>query len=152
MANEVKWTRAAAVVLEANGSSAANAAFAAADDAALSTSNAYEYPYADVAIKVAGFAATLSTAVIPTIALYRQDLNVGSTDNDMPAPSVTFRKNFVGNFIMPLGLTSATTACDVLTEVSITADCSFSIENNAGQSLNAGWTLTAVPKTYIPGS
>jgi hypothetical protein len=153
MANEMKYTYAASVALEASGASAATAAFVAANDAALSSANHSDYPYADFVLKTVGFGGALASTGSPAIALYRQDLNVGAdANNDAPAPSANIKSMFVGNFVLPLSLASTGTNYFVITDVPLSSGCQFSIENQAGQSVAEGWALTAVPKSFVPGA
>lgn len=153
MANELKYVYAASVALEASGASAATAAFAQADDANLSSANHSNYPLADFVLKTVGFGAAIASTGSPAISLYRQDLNVGGdANNDAPNPTASNREKFVNAFPIPLSLASTGTNYFVLTDVPLSSECAFWIENQAGQSLNAGWALTAVPKSLVPGA
>lgn len=153
MANELKYTYAGSVALEASGASAAASAFVQADDTTLSSTNHSNYPLADFVLKTIGFAAAIASTGGPSVALYRRDLDVGgNADNDAPAPSALARSLFVGSFIIPRSLASTGTNYFVLTDVPLSAVCDFYIENLAGQNLKAGWALTAVPKSFVPGS
>lgn len=153
MANEIKYVYAASVALETSGASAATAAFVQADDAALSSANHSNYPYADFVLKTVGFGGAITSAGNPVISLYRRDLNVGGdANNDAPVPTASNRNSFVGNFCIPLSLASTGTNYFILTEVPIASACEFYIENVAGQSIAAGWALTAVPKSFVPGA
>jgi hypothetical protein len=146
MANEVKWVYASQVTLEASGGSAASNVFVAADDTSLGSANHSNFPYADMVL-VAGFGATVAAGGV--VNLYRQDLDIDST-NDAPAPSTAYRSLFVGSFQVPTG--GSATANYPLTNVPLSANCQFSVENVTGQNLSAGWALKATPKTYVPGS
>ena len=146
MANEVEWTYASQVTLEDSGASAASAAYVAANDAALASGNHSNYPLADFVL-VCDFAAAVAAGGV--VRLYRQDLNIDST-NDAPAPASTYPNLFVGSFVIPSG-TSAT-GYYPLTDVPLAKDQQFSISNNTSQSLSAGWDLKATPKTFNPGA
>lgn len=153
MANELKYTYAASVALEASGASAATAAFVQANDANLSSTNHSNYPLADFVLKTVGFGGTISSAGSPVIALYRQDLNIGSNpSNDAPNPTANNKSKLVGVFTIPLSLAATGTNYFVLPDIPLNSESAFWIENQAGQSLNAGWALTAVPKSLVPGA
>lgn len=146
MANETKWTYASQVTLEASGGSGAAAAFVAADDTSLASANHSNYPLADFVLSC-----SFGAAVAPgtTVNLYRQDQDIDGS-NDAPAPASTYKATFVGAFILPSGQSAA--AYYPLTDVPLSKICKFSIENNTAQSVSAGWTLKATPKTYVPGA
>lgn len=146
MANEVKWTYASAVTLEAAGASTASNAFAAADDTSLAAANHSDYPYADFAL-TCDFGAAVTGGV--TVNLYRQDFAIDGAAN-APAPATTYKHLFVGAFVIPSGQSASATY--PLTNVPLGKVCKFSIENGSVQNLSAGWVLKATPKTYVPGS
>lgn len=150
MANELKYTYAASVALEASGASAASNVFVQADDAALGPSAHSNYPFADFVLKTVGFSTTVGTG--KTINLYRQDLDIGNVAaNDAPAPTASNKSLFVGAFIIPDAQASTGTNYFTLTDVPLNSNSNFWIENATGVSLNAGWALTAVPKSFVPG-
>ena len=153
MANELKYTYAASVALEASGASAATAAFVQANDANLSSANHSNYPLADFVLKTVGFAGAISSNGSPALVLYRQDLNLGGDANkDAPTPTASNKSKLVGIFTIPLSLASTGTNYFVLPDVPLNSESAFWIENQAGQSLSAGWALTAVPKSLVPGA
>jgi hypothetical protein len=146
MSDEVIWTYDDTVTLEDNGASGASDAFIAADDADLNSDNHSHFPLADFVL-VADFGAAVAAGSV--VNLYRQDLNIDST-NDAPAPSATYPHLFVGSFVIPTG-TSAT-GYYPLTDVPLVKDQQFSIENKTDQTISAGWDLKATPKTYEPAA
>lgn len=146
MSDEVIWTYASQVTLEASGASGASDIFIAADDADLASANHSNFPLCDFVLK-ADFGAAVGAAAV--VNLYRQDLNIDST-NDAPAPATTYTHLFVGSFVIPSG-TSAT-GYYPLTDVPLMADQQFSIENKTAQNIGAAWTLKATPKTYEPAA
>lgn len=150
MANEVEWTYASQVTLEGSGASAGSGTFLAADDAALSDANHYNYPLGDFVLKCS-FAAAVAAG--SAVYLYRQDLNIDST-NDAPAPTATnYEQTLVGVFNLPqAGSESTNTLYYPCVDVPLTKECQFSIKNAANQTLSAGWTLKVTPKTYAPGA
>lgn len=146
MANEVEWSYLSQVTLEANGASAAANAFAAADDASLSAANHGDFPYADLVLSC-GFGAAVSAGF--AVNVYRRDLDIDGT-NDGPEPSTGYKALFIGSFVIPAGASAV--AYYPLTNVPLSKACSFYVENGTNQTLSAGWTLKATPKTYAPGS
>ena len=147
MANELKYTYASQVTLEASGASAASSAMVAADDSGLTSANHSNYPLADFALKC-----DFGAAVDPNKAvyLYRQDLDIDAT-NDAPAPAAnTYEQTLVGIFVIPSGQSAS--AYYPCTNVPLTQNCQFSVKNGTNQSMSAGWTLKCTPKSYVPGS
>jgi hypothetical protein len=151
MANEAIWTYANQVTLESSGASAANAVFQLADNATLSSTNHNQYPVADFVLKVAGFGAQIATTGGPTINLYRVDQDIDGS-NDAPVPTSSNRSLFVGGFVVPLAVDATATLYLPLSEVPLSPVCNFYIENQTGQSILAGWTLKATPKSLVPAS
>jgi hypothetical protein len=147
MANEVKYTYASAVTLEANGASAASNAFVAADDTSLAVANASDYPLADLVL-TCDFGAAVGANY--TVNLYRQDFDIVGGTEDAPAPATTYKYLFVGAFVIPSGQSAS--ASYPLPNVPISQTCKFSIENGTNQNLSAGWVLKARPKTYAPAA
>lgn len=146
MANEVVYTYASQVTLEASGALAASDAFVAADDADLTSANHSNFPAADFSL-TCDFGAGVAAGSY--VALYRQDLNIDGT-SDAPAPATTYKHTLAGVFHIPSGASaSATYPC---VNVPITLDCQFSIENKSNQNLSAGWILKATPKTVEPAA
>lgn len=147
MANEVKWTYATAVTLEASGASAASNAFAAADDTSLAAANHSDYPLADFVL-TCDFGAAVGNNY--TVNLYRQDFDITGGTEDAPAPATTYKYLFVGAFVIPSGQSAS--ASYPLSSVPLSSTCKFSIENATNQNLSAAWVLKARPKTYAPAA
>jgi len=141
MSNEVKWVYASQVTLEDSGASAASDVFLAADDTTLASGNHSDFPLADFVLH-ADFGGTPTNGAVR---LYRRDLNIDGTA-DAPVPSATYSNTYMGTFTIP----ASTTAFYSMTEVPLTKDCQFYIENATGQNLSAGWDLKVTPKTYGP--
>ena len=150
MANEAEWTYATQVTLEASGTSAANAAFAAADDTTLASAGHSNYPYADFVLKTVGFSATLGSSKY--IGLYRRALNADTASGDAVAPGTSNKVQYVGAFTIPDVQASTGTTYFTLEDVPIIEDQEFWIENQTGVTVNAGWTLKVRPKTLVPGA
>lgn len=146
MSDEVVWTYASQVTLEASGASAASTVFVAANDDTLESSVHSNFPLCDFALNCDFGAAVGANSVIR---LYRQDLNIQSTNNS-PAPATTYKYFFVGSFVIPNG-TSAT-GWYPLTDMPLVKDQQYSIENGTDQNLSVAWKLYATPKTYEPAA
>lgn len=147
MANEVEWTYATQVTLEASGASAASSVIVAANDGALSSSNHSNYPVAD-AVLTCDFGAAIAAGTC--IYLYRQDLNIDGTA-DAPVPASTYEHQLVGIFPLPSGA-SASATYPANGDIPLSKECQFSIKNGTAQNLSAGWVLKITPKTYAPGA
>ena len=144
MADEVVWTYASQVTLEASGASAASNAFSPADDADLASANHSNFPLCDFALHCQFDAAVAAGSIVR---LYRQDLNIQST-NDAPAPATGFEHLFVGSFVIPSGASAS--AWYSLTDLPLVKDQQYSIENGTDQCIVGNWKLYATPKTYEP--
>lgn len=146
MADEVVWTYASQVTLEASGASCASDAYVAANDADLTSANHTNFPLADFVLQC-DFGAAVGAGTY--VNLYRRELNINGT-SDAPAPSASHPHIFVGAFQITSGQSaSANYPC---VGVPITADCEFFIENKTAQSIQAGWVLKATPKTTEPAA
>jgi len=146
MADEMIWTYASQVTLEASGGSVAPGAFAAADDASLTSANHSNFPYGDFAL-TCDFGAAVAAGTY--VALYRQDMNIDGTAHS-PAPATTYKHVFVGIFALPSGQSASATY--PLVDVPLTKECKFSLENATDQTMSAGWVLKVTPKTFEPSA
>ena len=146
MSDEVIWTYASQVTLEASGASLASNAVGPADDADLASGNHSNFPLCDFALNCQFGAAVAAGSVVR---LYRQDLNIQST-NDSPAPATTYLYKFVGSFVIPSG--ASATSWYPLTDLPLVKDQQYSIENGSDQSIVGNWKLYATPKTYEPAA
>jgi len=149
MATEMVWTYASQVTLESSGASAANAAFVAADDTTLASGNHSNYPYADFVLKTNGFGAALTSTGSWYCGLWRQTLNMDST-NDEAVPNASNRLHYCGAFLMPNSAASTGNQYVALTDVELVADQQYSLEVALNTSLTAGWTLKVMPKSLKP--
>jgi hypothetical protein len=153
MANEAEWTTATEVTLEDSGASVANAGFIDANATTLSSANHSNYPLADFALKTTGFGAALASTGSLTVNLYRKVINFDGTAGDELDPSASLKAHYMGSFIMPLSAASNTTYYAHLESVPlIPGEQAFALEDALGQSISAGWTLKAIPKTLVPGA
>lgn len=154
MTNETKWTYAAPVTLESSGAAITNAAFSATSNATviLGSTNHSNYPYADFSLKITGFGTTIGTAANGYVALYRIDQDMATaTAADGVVPSANYRNTFVGSFTIPNAAASTATIYIPLLDVPLGENQQFSLENSAGQTINAGWSLSVRPKAIVPG-
>lgn len=151
MANEMVWTYASPVTLESSGASAASAAFVAADDTTLASGNHSNYPYADFVLKTNGFGAALTSTGSWYCGLWRQNLNIDST-NDEAAPSASNKLHYCGSFVLPNSAASTGNQYVALTDVELVADQAYFIECQLNTSLSAGWTLKVTPKSLKPAA
>ncbi len=145
MANETRLFFGAAKTLEANGAAIANNALAAADDANYDlAADAGSYPDAE-------FVLTGTFSVAPTegatLALYARPLDIDGTA-DAEVPETTRPTVYVGSFTV----NNVTTAQSMLLVAQdLPRLAAYYVHNNGtGQSLSAGWTLKATPRTYGP--
>ena len=146
MSDEVIWTNASQLTLEARGARLASNAVGPADDADLADAQHGGFPLCDFALNVQFGAAVAAGSVVR---LYRQDLNIQST-NDSPAPATTYLYKFVGSFVIPSGASAS--AWYPLTDLPLVKDQQYSIENGTDQSIVGNWKLYATPKTYEPAA
>lgn len=146
MAGEAKYAYGSALTLEANGASAGPGAMVAADDASFNSANSSMYPLADFVLKC-DFGAAVAAV---TVDLFRQDLDIDSTNDALAPTASTYEQTYVGSFVIKSGQSAS--AYYPLANVPLTANCQFSIKNGSAQNLSAGWTLKATPKTLVPGS
>lgn len=147
MSGEIVWTYASPVVLESNGSaSVASDAFQAAGDDDLESGNHSNFPWADFVLTCA-FGGAVGAGGF--VRLYRQALNIDTT-NDAPLPTVTtYPLLYIGSFVIPEGA-AASVWNFPLTDLKLIADQQYSIENKTDQTISANWELKATPKTYEP--
>lgn len=90
----------------------------------------------------------ITLAVAPAagkaVHLYRRDKNIDGT-NHAPVPDANFKNTFVGSF--PLDQV-ATRQFISLTDIPLTVDQEFYIENDSGQSTSGTTVLKVTPKSY----
>ena len=149
MAGEIRWTYASQHVLEAAGATCASNAFVPANDSSLVSNSSIhlDYPWADFALLIDFGGGVAAGSVIQ---LYRQPLDIQGT-NDPPAPATTYRRIYVGSFVIKTGEGgSSQPKWYPLTDSEIKAHQQYSIENKTDQSIDLGWKLYATPKTYEP--
>lgn len=140
----------ASVALETDGGTLANAGFASAPDASMTSGNHGDWPLCDVVFYNPGFGSALAGWQV--INLYRcaQDVLGGTSDSNAPAAANKYL--FVGSFPLPQSCATNSTGYIQLSDVPLTRSQYFYIENTTGQQLNSGWGLWVQPKTYIPGA
>lgn len=82
----------------------------------------------------------------PVFYLYRRDKNI-SGSNHAPVPSAAYKSIYVGAFKLAL---VATQQYINLTEIPLTPDQEFYLENSTGKDTSGTTVLTIKPKTYGP--
>lgn len=131
--------------LEANGAAVANNAIGTADDANYDVVvDGSSYP--DALFTLVGTFGTAPTEGT-VLSLYARPLDIdGTTDSEVP--EVTRPTLFIGNFTV----NNVTTAQAMqLLAVDLPKLATYYVHNNGtGQSLSAGWKLTALPRSYKP--
>src|SRR5512139_1906188 len=146
MAGEAKYVYGSQLTLEDSGGSAAAAAVVAANKASFNSANSSMYPLADFVLKADFGAAVAAT----TVDLFRQDLDIDSTNDALDPTASTYEQVYVGSFVIKSGQSAS--AYYPLVNVVLSANCQFSIKNSTAQNLIAGWTLKATPKSLVPGA
>lgn len=85
-----------------------------------------------------------------SVSLYARLMNIQST-NDQNTPDANFPHVFLGAFPLNDVTTAQYIPLDVtLPNTKTSQEYEFYIQNNAGQTLSAGWDLYVTPKTYGP--
>lgn len=145
MAGEMTVVHGTTKTLEANGASIANNAVAQADDASYSLSaDGASYPDVEFVLTFAYGTAPTENAVL---GLYARPLNIDGT-LDAEVPEATRPTEFIGVFVVN-NVTTTQVARLIARDVPREAD--YYVHNAAtGQSVSAGWKLTATPRTYKP--
>jgi len=146
MAGEAKYAYGSQLTLEASGASAGSGAMVAADDASFNSANSSMYPLADFVLKC-DFGAAVAAV---TVDLFRNDLDIDSTNDALAPTASTYEQTYVGSFVIKSGQSAS--AYYPLASVPLTANCQFSVKNASAQTMSAGWTLKATPKTLVPGT
>lgn len=144
------WAYTTQVAVVSSGASMPSNAMSGTADisSSLTSTNHANYPYAEIAINVAmaGTVSSLSNVIM----LYRRDLNIDGT-NSAPAPATAapaYSAIPVGMFFVPpVTASSVLYLSPIGGPVELVANCAFFIENKTNQTINAGWTLKATPKT-----
>lgn len=114
---------------------------------ALSSTNLARYPLADLAFKISNTASVSSAS--NTILVYRRDLNFdGANDEPVPATATSnaYRPHLVGVLTIP-PYSVASTSYHSISDVPLSDQCEFYIENKLNTAIGLGWTLKVTPKT-----
>lgn len=114
---------------------------------ALDSTNLFNWPLCDIALKISNTASVSSASNY--ILLYRRDINIDGT-NDEPVPatatSLAWSNHLVGAIQVPAFSVASTTYLS-LTDIPLTPQCEFYIENKLNTAVGLGWTLKVTPKT-----
>jgi hypothetical protein len=150
MANECEWTYMSSIALETSGATVANAGFDSGDGLSITSGGHGDWPLCDLEFYCPGFGSAL--AGVQVINVYRRAMDMVGGSDDAVAPSDAYKQTYVGSFVMQLSNATNSTGYHHLADVPLCNAVIFYIENTTGQTLNAGWSLTCRPKTYIPGA
>lgn len=143
MANEAVYKYGTQATLESSGGSTAAAAFTAATTGLTDTDHD-DYTLLDLVLGVTFGTAPTAGEVVN---LYARLLNIDGT-NDAQAPSANYLATYLGSCLVD-AVTSAQYVA--LNNVPLPGrEFSVYIENRTSQTLSAGWTLKATPKTVGP--
>jgi len=151
MANEIEWVYGSSIALETSGATVANAGFDSGDGSSITTSGHGDWPLCDLELYYAGHG-TAALVGRQVVDVYRQAMDMVGGANDTAAPSATNKTLYLGSFVLWQSMASASTGYFHLPNVPLSNACIFWIENSTGQQMNSGWSLTAIPKSYIPGA
>ena len=153
MANELKYVYATQTTVASSTGEIAMGAMNTAGVATLTSTEHSNYPLADAVLTFSTTASVSSASNY--VNLYRKDHNIDGT-TDEPTPSTTagseYRHHFVGAFIARATNAAQGTVAHHLTDVSLSPQCEFFIENKMNVPVGANWTLKITPKSYVPGS
>ena len=151
MANEIEWVYGSSIALETSGGTITNSGFNSGDGSSITTSGHGDWPLCDLEIYYAGHG-TGALVGRQVVNVYRQAMDMVGGSNDAAAPSATNKTLYVGSFALWQSMASASTGYFHLPNVPLCNACIFWIENTTGQQMNSAWSLTARPKSYIPGA
>ena len=98
-------------------------------------------PLADAVLDIA---LAVAPAAGKAVHLYRRDMNIDGV-NHAPVPDANFKSIYLGSF--PLDLVT-TRQFISLTDIPLTKDQEFYIENDSGQSTSGTTVLKVTPKSY----
>jgi len=147
MANEAIKTYATTINHVVDGAQVSAGAFSAVGDvdAAVSSTNSSDYPFADVIVDLV-YEATPTAGEV--LYLYRQDLDLVST-NDAPDPDAAYPHKLVG----AVAIDAATTQRLMFAGVELVKDCLFVLKNgSAAKYISANWDMYVRPWTYGPAA
>jgi len=127
-------------------SSVTDGSFSVAGDITTWT-NDDDAPMASVVLEATYSSAPDANSVVN---LYARLMNIQST-NDQDAPDANFQHVYLGTFPLNDVTSAQYIPIDVkLPNTKTSQEYDFYIQNEAGQTLSAGWDLYVTPKTYGP--
>lgn len=153
MANQVIYQYSTQIVAASDTNTVPAGSFSVASaSVALTSANHFNYPMGDFSLFHSATASVSSAS--NTVLLFRRDINIDST-NDGPVPITStispYSNTFVGAFTVP-AYTGATSSYISLTDIPITKECEFYLQNSTSQPIAANWVLKFTPKTWAPGA
>jgi len=150
MSQEIEWVYGSSIALETSGATVANAGFDSGDGSSITSGGHGDWPLCDLEFTCTGFGSALAGWQV--INVYRRDMDMVGGMNDSTIPVAAFKYLYVGSFPLQQSNASNSTVKVQLPNVPLSNAVIFYIENTTGQTLNTAWTLTARPKSYIPGA
>ena len=150
MANEIEWVYGSSIALETSGATVANAGFDSGDGSSITSGGHGDWPLCDLEFTCTGFGSALAGWQV--INVYRRDMDMAGGSVDATIPVAAFKHLYVGSFPLQQSNATNSTVNAQLCNVPLSNAVMFYIENTTGQTLNTAWTLTARPKSYIPGA
>ena len=134
------------VDLDSASATVADAAFSISTDLAVFT-NSDDAPQAAI---VGFFDYAVAPDANSSINLYLRPINIQST-NDQETPDVNFQHTYVGSFPVNDVTTNQYIAIDIsLPNTKTSQEYEVYIENQTGQTIQAGWIIYVTPKTLGP--
>lgn len=115
---------------------------------ALSSTNLGRYDKVDLDIMVSATASVNSASA--SFLVYRRDMNFDGT-NDEPVPGTatasTWRPHLVGIVVLPSGSNASGVYYSLLTDIPVSDQCEFYIENTLNTAIGLGWIIKVTPKS-----
>lgn len=154
MANQVIYQYSTVITAASDTNTVAAGSYSVASaSVALTSTNHFNYPMGDFSLFHSASASVSSAS--NTVLLFRRDINIDGGTNDGPVPitsgSSPYSNTFVGAFTVP-AYTAASSSYVSLTDIPITKECEFYIQNSTNQPIAGSWVLKFTPKTWAPGA
>ena len=153
MANELKYVYATQTTVASSTGEIAMGAMNTSGVATLTSTEHSNYPMADAVLTFSTTASVSSASNY--VNLYRRDHNIDSTTDEPGLSTVAgseYRHHFVGAFVIKATSAAQGTLAHHVTDVPLTQQCEFFIENKCNVPIGANWTLKLTPKSFVPGS
>ncbi len=145
MANEAVWATLTQASIQTSGASATSAATVSAGTLATSMHSNYSL----VDLSFTGTMAASIAAASNFFTVYARRLNVDGTADD-PTPGASYKAKYMGPLVFAGSAASGGQTATLEDVRTSPWDTEFFISNDTNATLNAGWTLKAIPKTLKP--